>query len=87
MTHELFEKVLRPLGFDVQIFRHNHRIGAEVLKGNRGTSALRWRVVQILSGRNPNALESALSLMCLARLRSPGEVAHESAMMSPNIPI
>jgi SAM-dependent methyltransferase len=72
VTHELFEKVLRPLGFDVQIFPHNHRIGAEVLKGKRGASALRWRVVQIVSGINPNVPESALSLMCLAR--SPLEV-------------
>lgn len=68
VTHELFEKVLRPSGFDVQIYRHNHRLGAEVLQGQRGTAVLRWRVVQILSGLNPNAPESALSLMCLARL-------------------
>lgn len=68
VTPELFHKVLRPSGFDVQIYRHNHRLGAEVLKGQRGAAVLRWRVVQILSGLNPNAPESALSLMCLARL-------------------
>ena len=68
VTRELFEKALGPLGFDVQIFPHNHRIGAEVLKGHRGASALKCRVVQVLSGINPNAPASALSLMCLARL-------------------
>ena len=68
VTHELFEKALRPLGFDFQIFPHNHRAGAEVLKGQRGTSVLKCRIVQALSGMNPNAPESALSLMCVARL-------------------
>lgn len=68
VTHELFEAALRPLGFDVQIFPHNHTVGAEVLKGQRGVSALKFRAGQILSGMNPNAPESALSLMCLARL-------------------
>ncbi|WOJ90609.1 class I SAM-dependent methyltransferase [Methylocapsa polymorpha] len=74
VTHELFEKTLRPMGFDVRIFPHNHKTGGEVLKGERGTSALKFRVGQILSGMNPNAPESALSLMCLARLAtSPGQ--------------
>ena len=68
VTRELLEKTLRPMGFDIEIFSHNHKTGAEVLKGERGTSALKFRVGQILSGMNPNAPESALSLMCLARL-------------------
>jgi ubiquinone/menaquinone biosynthesis C-methylase UbiE len=75
VTHEFFEKALQPLGFDVQIFPHNHRVGAEVLKGRRGASALKCRVVQILSGMNPNAPESALSLMCVARLPFAGSGA------------
>jgi SAM-dependent methyltransferase len=68
VTHQLFEKALRPLGFDVQILPHNHRTGAEVLKGDPGVSPLKFRIVQILSGINPNAPESAMSLMCLAKL-------------------
>jgi SAM-dependent methyltransferase len=67
VTQELFENALRPLGFDVQIFRHNHNTGAEVLQGEMGVSALKYWVGQILSGMNPYAPESALSLMCLAR--------------------
>jgi SAM-dependent methyltransferase len=74
VTQELFEKALRPLGFDIQIFPHNHRNGGEVLRGQRGTSALKFQVVQILSGMNPYAPESALSLMCLARLSREAEV-------------
>jgi ubiquinone/menaquinone biosynthesis C-methylase UbiE len=67
VTYELFEKTLRPLGFHVLIFPHNHRVGAEVLQWERGASTLKCRVAQMLSGMNPNALQSALSLMCLAR--------------------
>ncbi len=73
VTHELFEKALRPLGFDIEIFPHNHRNGGEVLRGQRGTSALKYQVGQILSGMNPYAPESALSLMCLARLSRDAE--------------
>lgn len=72
VTHELFIDALRPLGFDVEIFSHNHRNGGEVLSGRRGASALKFRVAQILSGMNPDSPASALSLMCLARLSSRG---------------
>jgi ubiquinone/menaquinone biosynthesis C-methylase UbiE len=72
VTRELFEKALRPFGFDVQILPHNIRTGSEVLKGQRGTAAWKYRVVQILSGMNPNAPEAALTLMCLAKLPTSG---------------
>ncbi len=72
VRHELYERVLRPSGFDVRIFPHNHRVGAEVLRGQRGVSMLKCRIVQALSGMNPNAPEAALSLMCVARLPRAG---------------
>ena len=78
VTHELFENALRPLGFDIEIFPHNHRNGGEVLSGQRGTSDLRFQAGQILSGMNPYAPESALSLMCLARLASQAQTSIRS---------
>jgi SAM-dependent methyltransferase len=68
VTRELFESVLGSLGFDVQIFPHNHRLGNEVLNHQWGKSKLKFQVGQILSGINPNAPEAALSLMCRARM-------------------
>ncbi|MBY6243409.1 class I SAM-dependent methyltransferase [Methylosinus sp. Sm6] len=73
VTHELFADALRPLGFDVEIFPHNHRNGVAALSGRQGPSALKFQVAQILSGMNPHAPESALSLLCLARLSRAAE--------------
>ena len=75
VTHELFEKALRRQGFDIEIFPHNNRNGGEVLKGRRGASTLKFQVGQVLSGMNPFAPESALSLMCVARLPRDAEAA------------
>ena len=36
LTADFFRRVLEPLGFDVRLFAHNHRLGAEVLAGKRG---------------------------------------------------
>jgi SAM-dependent methyltransferase len=79
VTREFFETVLRPLGFEVQVFPHNHGVGAEVLNGQSGTSAFKYRALQILSGMNPYTPQAALSLMCLARLplRGTRDAAHD----------
>jgi ubiquinone/menaquinone biosynthesis C-methylase UbiE len=67
VTKEMFKKLLSPLGFKVNVFPHNHQMGEEVLVGKKGKAALKYRIGNILSGRNPNADASALSLMCVAR--------------------
>lgn len=67
VSTELFKNVLEPLGFSVAIFPHNHELGAEVLRGEKGKAELKYRLGNILSGRNPNADNSALSLMCVAK--------------------
>jgi ubiquinone/menaquinone biosynthesis C-methylase UbiE len=67
VTKEMFKKLLAPLGFKVNVFPHNHEMGAEVLEGKTGKAAWKYRIGNILSGRNPNADTSALSLMCVAR--------------------
>lgn len=45
----------------------NHELGAEVLLGNKGTAKRKYRLGNLLLGRNPNADTSALTLMCVAR--------------------
>lgn len=67
VTKDMFKELLEPLGFEVRVFAHNHEVGAEVLQGKHGKAALKYRMGNLLSGRNPNAETSALSLMCVAR--------------------
>ncbi|RYF47249.1 MAG: class I SAM-dependent methyltransferase [Comamonadaceae bacterium] len=67
VTREFFTSVLGPLGFAVQVFPHNHELGAEVLDGKMGRAEFKYRMGNLLSGRHPDAAESALSLMCVAR--------------------
>ncbi len=67
VTPELYYEILKPLGFQVELYPHNHTVGVEVLRGNYGKSSWKCRVAQRLSGINPNTPEAALSLMCVAR--------------------
>jgi SAM-dependent methyltransferase len=65
VTCELYQEVLTPLDFTVNLYPHNH-IGATALQGNYGQSFGRCRLAQQLSGINPDTPEAALSLMCVA---------------------
>ncbi|WP_247237860.1 class I SAM-dependent methyltransferase [Telluribacter sp. SYSU D00476] len=67
VTNEMFMKVLKPLGFEVSVYPHNHVLGAEIMQGNVGRAAFKYRLGNLLSGRHPDAKTSALSLMCVAR--------------------
>ncbi|WP_422086706.1 class I SAM-dependent methyltransferase [Variovorax sp.] len=67
VTHELFRRTLEPLGFEVRIHPHNHQIGAQALEGEVGPAQWKYRMGNRLSGRDPRAPDSALSLMCIAR--------------------
>jgi SAM-dependent methyltransferase len=69
LTEEFFRQVLEPLGFDVRIMPHNHRIGAEVLEGERGLAPFKMRFVQRLSGIRSDSDAGALSLLCVATRR------------------
>jgi ubiquinone/menaquinone biosynthesis C-methylase UbiE len=64
---EMFESVLEPHGFQVKIYPHNHDLGPEVLTGNPGKAEWKYRLGNMLSGRNPSSLKSALTLMCVAK--------------------
>ncbi len=67
VTQEFFMDALKPLGFDVQVYPHNHVLGSEVFKGQTGKAEFKYRLGNLLSGRNPNAKGSALTLMCVAK--------------------
>ncbi len=66
---KFFKETLEPLNFKVDIFPHNHTLGSEVLDGQTGKAEFKYRIGNLLSGRNPNAKENALSLMCIAHKR------------------
>ncbi len=68
VSSELFQQVLEPLGFTVNLYPHNIA-GSEVLQGNPGRASWKIRLAQRLSGVNPDAIESALLLMCIATRR------------------
>jgi len=70
VTADLFRSVLEPRGFEVELYPHNHDVGASVLKGNIGKASTKLRWGQMLSGINPDTSAAALSLMCRARLTS-----------------
>jgi ubiquinone/menaquinone biosynthesis C-methylase UbiE len=67
VSSSFFKKILEPLGFKVNVFPHNHQLGEEVLQGKKGKPEFKYLLGNLLSGRNPYADESALSLMCLAQ--------------------
>jgi SAM-dependent methyltransferase len=63
----LYREVLVPRGFEVQLFPHNHTLGTEVLQGQWGKAPALIRWAQRLSGMNPDLIESAQSVMCVAQ--------------------
>jgi ubiquinone/menaquinone biosynthesis C-methylase UbiE len=66
-TPQMYKDVLKPLGFTVELYPHNHKVGAAALQGDYGSSFWRCRMAQRLSAINPDSAEAALSLMCIAR--------------------
>lgn len=67
VTKDLFYETLKPMGFTIKIYPHNNAIGSEILQGEIGKPPhWRYRIGQLLSGINPYAESSALSLMCVA---------------------
>ncbi len=66
VTPELFYQALPTLGFDVKLYPHNRNVGAEILQGARGRAEPKIRITQRLSGIDPDALDSAILMMCVA---------------------
>jgi SAM-dependent methyltransferase len=67
ITPELYAQVLDPLGLEYKLYPHNHDVGAAVLTGNRGKLPIRLRILQKMSGIDPQTPEGAQSIMCIAR--------------------
>ena len=68
VTEEFFHHALEPLDFKINLYPHNHKVGAEALQGITGnTPHWRYRLGQRLSGIDPYSSEAALSIMCVAQ--------------------
>jgi SAM-dependent methyltransferase len=67
ITPDVYYRILKPLGFDVKLFPHNHDLGVEVFEGKIGRMSWKRRMVQRLSGIPLDTPESAQSIMCIAR--------------------
>ena len=67
ITPEVYYRILEPLGFEVKVLPHNHDLGVEVLEGKIGRMSWKRRLAQRLSGINPDTLEAAQSIMCIAK--------------------
>jgi SAM-dependent methyltransferase len=67
ITPDVYYKTLEPLGFEVDIFPHNHDLGIEVLAGAIGKMPWKRRLAQRMSGIDPDTPESAQSIMCIAK--------------------
>jgi ubiquinone/menaquinone biosynthesis C-methylase UbiE len=75
VTEAFFRGILEPLGFSVNLYPHNLKVGAEILQGERGKQAWNIGMAQRLSGRNPDLIEGALVMMCVAQ-RLPEQLPH-----------
>lgn len=67
ITPEVYYQTLDPLGFEVKLFPHNHDLGIEVLAGQIGRMSWKRRLVQRLSGIDPDTPAAAQSIMCVAK--------------------
>jgi SAM-dependent methyltransferase len=63
VTPGFFRNVLEPMKFRVELYPHNHDVGAEVLQGQMGRSDRKFRIAQRLSGLNPDSAEAGLSIL------------------------
>jgi ubiquinone/menaquinone biosynthesis C-methylase UbiE len=67
VTEEMVRSLLEKQGFAVDIYPHNHDVGAGVLKSETGRAASKIRWGQRLSWIDPDSNAAALSLMIVAR--------------------
>ena len=65
----LYAQVLPDLGFDYQVYPHNHFVDASLFDGNLGRAPFKMRLGQWLSGINPKEASAGLSVMCVAQRR------------------
>jgi SAM-dependent methyltransferase len=70
ITPDVYYQILKPLGFEVKLFPHNHDLGVEVFEGKIGRMSWKRRLAQRLSGIPLDTPESAQSIMCIANRSS-----------------
>lgn len=66
VTPDLFRRVLDPMGFQVQLYPHNMRVGSEIVRGARGQGPRHVRLAQRFTGVDPDSEAGAMMLMCVA---------------------
>ncbi|WP_165184074.1 class I SAM-dependent methyltransferase [Caulobacter soli] len=69
VSEELFRQTLEPLGFQVDVYPHNNKVGGEVFEGVMARPPLKIRLAQAMSGISSDARQGAITLMCVARKR------------------
>jgi ubiquinone/menaquinone biosynthesis C-methylase UbiE len=67
VTEDMVRSVLERRNFTLDIYPHNHGVGADVLESKTGRAASKIRWAQRLSGIDPDSSAAALSLMIVAR--------------------
>lgn len=67
VTEAFFRNILEPMHFALNVYPHNLKVSAAILQGERGKQAWNVALAQRLSGRDPNSVEGALVMMCVAR--------------------
>jgi ubiquinone/menaquinone biosynthesis C-methylase UbiE len=67
VTEDMVRSVLERQDFTVDVYPHNHGVGAGVLESKTGRAASKIRWAQRLSGIDPDSSAAALSLMIVAR--------------------
>ena len=68
MMTQFYFQVLDPLGFEIDVYPHNHNIDQALFTGDLGHLSWPYQLAQILSGIHPNQPASAQSIMCVAYL-------------------
>ena len=64
---QVYHQILKPLGFQVNLYPHNHNIDDEIFTGRLGHLPRHYQLIQWLSGIQSNQRASAQSIMCVAR--------------------
>ncbi len=66
ITPDLFCRVLTPMGFQVQLYPHNMKVGQEITQGEKGQGPWNVRLAQRLTSVDPSSTSGAMMLMCVA---------------------
>lgn len=66
---EMYREVLEPMGFEVSLYSHGHIAGEDIFVGGKGSMSSCPKFKQRLAGKETEASDAMLSLMCVAKRR------------------